>query len=133
MEFIIALNDLSPCSTGKGADFADGSCEIGCDCACCGCNCIFSPSPNLFVGDVSRGECSSRVDLERDNILKGFGLLFFVIAVLEEVGVESPFDSSDTSECDGPPTALLATDLSKLDSVCEIAISMALSSSIQSD
>lgn len=63
--------------------------------------------------------------MERDKILNGFGLFFFATAVPVELGGESPFESRDTSECDGPPTALLATDLSKLDSVRKVAISMA--------
>lgn len=127
VELIIALKDLSPCSTGKGADLAALSCEI--DCAC---GCVFSPSPNLFVGDGSRGECSSRIDLDRDKILKGFGLLFFATAVLVDGGCDSPFESRDTSEFDGPPTALLATDRSRLDSVCKVVISIALFSPIPS-
>lgn len=129
MELIIALNDRSFSGRGRDADLAELSCESGCDCncACCGCacDCNFSPSSNLFVGDASRGECSSRIDLDRDKILNGFGLPFFATAVPVELGGESPFESRDTSECEGPPTALRATDRSRLDSVCKVAISMA--------
>ncbi len=58
-------------------------------------------------------------------MLKGFGLFFFATVLLVEEGRASPlFDSRETSDCDGPPTAFLAIDLSRLDSVCAIRVSI---------
>lgn len=89
------LNDRSP-SAKSGAVFEE-SCEAS---VLSGCSAIFS------VGEVvSIGLDSSRMDLVRERMLNGFGLLFLLF-VFE---VESTSDSSDLER---PPTGRRGTSFS---------------------
>jgi len=92
VEAIIARKDRSP-SIGSGAVFAELLGGVG-----------FSTSRNLLLGGGSSGLCSSRMDLVRDNKLKGLGLLFLVILALEDEGGDESVDSRAMSGFGGPPT-----------------------------
>jgi hypothetical protein len=70
----------------------------------------------VLFGDGSRGLCPSRTDLVLDNKLNGFGLPFLITFVFEEEGGGSVWESTETSDLEGPATGRRVVDRSLLDS-----------------
>jgi hypothetical protein len=80
----------------------------------------------LSVGEASRGLFSSRIDLVLDSRLNALGLPFLLALECEDGGWDSPVDSMETSDRDGPPTGFLVVDLSTLGSASRIRVSISI-------